>query len=839
MSSALPIFAVREALEAAWLENDLLVLCAPTGSGKSTCVPRWLAEDALLERAGVSGRGTIFVVEPRRVACRALALHLSRLEGCELGTKVGYAVRFDRRFDASTAICFVTPGVALRMLASGELESRGHTLMLDEFHERSAELDLLAAVGRQRASRDGLRVLFCSATLEAEALADELGAGLVRSEGRSFPVEICYRGDEGPSEDDLVPRVEGAVSEALAQLEGDVLVFLPGRGDIRRCADALRGRVGTAELVEVHGGVPPDRLADAFEGGVSRRVYLSTNVAESSVTLPGVRCVIDVGLVKRIVHRAGRSLLALERVARDAADQRAGRAGRVAAGVCWRLWGRGFALETTTPPELAGIELDDFVLRAAGLGLAGDAFDAAPWVTAPPSFAVESARGRLARVGVLDARGQLTALGRAYLELPVSADHAGLLLDAPECLRGDLADLVARLEVGRSLFARGHLPERVSEARAEAFADFGDELRLELAALRIGDARRHGLDARALSETRKVAAALRGAVEADLSTPERDGPRLRDPAALVRHVLARAPGFAFAPRPRQRRGTERGVRRRSEAWANDFGTELAVYPFEHPGRDEAGEEAKGPEAGLLFGARWVGVGRRARGVGELLMPISLDAIEAAGLGSLEVGTARIERGRGSRRIVATTTWRFSSVERESDGGELRGEALRQAAADLILGGGLYPDLADQLAADALHRDILVTTPPFDASEDPTEAKDAATWLRARLESVGLELNEDLALLEADDLRMPLDAWSTALVADPSILHSIREDFPLEFVDRGGRYRLVEVDAARRRAVLEPHDARAKKLGEPPAKLLPRYRGFGCWFVQASRRVKLR
>ncbi|MBL4632864.1 MAG: hypothetical protein JKY56_03275, partial [Kofleriaceae bacterium] len=335
--------------------------------------------------------------------------------------------RFDRQYSKSTRVLFVTPGVALGMLGQGELAARCHTLMLDEFHERGAEVDLLAARAQLLCKPGGMRLLLCSATLDSDVLADKIGGDVIRSSGRSFDVEISYHGEKGPSEDNIESRACQAVTRALAQCEGDILVFLPGRGEIRRCRAQLEGSLGRSsgrsagiELVEVHGGVSPERLANAFAVGDRRRVYLSTNVAESSVTLPGVRCVIDSGLSRRIMHRAGRSLLALSAIAQDAADQRAGRAGRVAAGECWRLWGQSFRLGPLTAPEVAGIELDDFVLRAATMGLDGSRFDEAPWISPPPAFAVERARARLVASGVLDADFCLSERGRAFGRLPVS-----------------------------------------------------------------------------------------------------------------------------------------------------------------------------------------------------------------------------------------------------------------------------------------------------------------------------------------------------------------------------------------------------------------------------------
>ncbi len=844
MESSLPISSARASLEAAWLAGRPIVLSAPTGSGKSTCVPLWLAEAQLLKSAGVQRDAMVLVVEPRRVACRALAVYLASLRGQAVGEEVGYAVRFDRQYGKSTRVLFVTPGVALGLLGQEEFSTRFHTLMLDEFHERGAEVDLLAARAQRLCKPGGVRLLLCSATLDSEVLADKIGGDVIASSGRSFDVEASYHGDKGPSEDNLESRICTATVRALAQCEGDILVFLPGRGEIRRCRAQLESRIGSGaervDLVEVHGGVSPERLAKAFVAGKGRRVYLSTNVAESSVTLPGVRCVIDSGLSRRILHRAGRSLLALSAIAQDAADQRAGRAGRVTAGQCWRLWGESFRLGPLTPPEVDGIELDDFVLRAATMGLDGKAFDEAPWISPPPAFAVARARERLVASGVLDERFCLGQRGREFARLPVSVARAGLLLDAPAPLRADLADLVARIEVDRSLVRGPAKSPTAQDARGRLFAQAGSEVEVEIAALRGGEARRHDLDARTLREMRKVAKALREAIGASPKDPTQSEPSFSDSQALVAHVLERTPELAFAPRSRGTKKSQ-GGRSKAVAWANDEGTELALYPYRLPDTEdgEPGGDAKMDEAALIFGARWLGVGIRARGVGEMALPVPLAALQRAGLGTLELGTPRIHRKGRSIAIEATQVWCFASVRREDKGGRLQGDALRKAAATLLAGGAMYPDLVSTLKEACLHRDMLNALPPFSEHPESADELSGEAWLYFRLGQLGLESAEDFALIEANDLVPDLEARVRALQADPGVLTALRKDFPLAFVASGARYQIKRVNLEMRRVVIEPSSSNAKKSGEPSVKSLPRYRSFSVVFEQASRQVKLR
>ncbi|MBL4632863.1 MAG: hypothetical protein JKY56_03270 [Kofleriaceae bacterium] len=449
-----------------------------------------------------------------------------------------------------------------------------------------------------------------------------------------------------------------------------------------------------------------------------------------------------------------------------------------------------------------------------------------------------------------------------------------MLLDAPPQLRTDLADLVARVEVDRSLVRAPAKSPAAQDARALLFADARNEVEIELAALRGGDAHRHELDARTLKETRRVATALREAIGANPVDPTKSEPTWSDREALIAHILERAPELAFVRRTRDaKKGRAQGGRAKAVAWANDEGTELALYPYRLPDvgdgvsgggisgkgasgegasgegmqkKGASGEVAKPDEAALIFGARWIGVGRSARGVGELALPIELSALKLAGLGTLEIGTPRIVRQRqtkgasgGSISIEATSVWCFASIRREDKGGQLRGDALRQAAASLLAGGAMYPELVSRLNETCLHRDMLESQPPFSEHPDPTGGRSGEEWLYFQLGQLGLENAEDFELIGVDDLMPDLEARIKAHHADPALLLQLRKDFPFEFVSGGARYRIKQANLDRRRVVIEPSSTNAKKRGEPSANALPRYRGFSVVFEQASRTVKLR
>ncbi|MFT5683088.1 MAG: ATP-dependent helicase HrpB, partial [Myxococcota bacterium] len=407
--STLPIEALRPDFEVA-IEHGPVVLSAPTGSGKSTQVPRWLL-----------ARGRVVVVEPRRVACRALASRVASLEGCALGSTIGYAVRGERRAGSNTAVIFVTPGIALRMLRGGDLD-RYDTLVLDEFHERGLDLDLLLALVTQSRSP---RLVVMSATLAGDQIAAHIGGVHLSGEGRLYPVSRRYM--PGRCEEPDIRGLEGRVSAALNAAEkdpGDVLVFLPGKGEIASVAGAIRG---DWEVIELHGGLTMKQQTRIFSPSGRRRVILSTNVAETSLTVPGIGVVIDSGLVRRTRYHQGRGYLTLMPIAADSAEQRSGRAGRLGPGICYRLWPERLTLAESTPPEVHRESLVPLLLAARACGADPDTL---PFLDPPRPYAVDDARQQLRLLGALGDDGQLTPRGEALFGLPLDAHLGRLLIEA-------------------------------------------------------------------------------------------------------------------------------------------------------------------------------------------------------------------------------------------------------------------------------------------------------------------------------------------------------------------------------------------------------------------------
>ncbi|MBU2150565.1 MAG: ATP-dependent helicase HrpB [Alphaproteobacteria bacterium] len=455
----LPVHEALPDLKASLRAGNAAVLVAPPGAGKTTVVPL-----ELLAEPWVAG-GKIIVLEPRRLAARAAAERMAATLGERVGDTVGYRVRLQSRISAATRIEVVTEGVFTRMVL-GDPELPGVACVIfDEFHERSLDADLGLALARdaQRLLREDLRLLVMSATLDGAAVARLLdGAAVIESLGRMFPVETRYLGRDAPSKDGRL-RIEDqavrAVERALAEETGSLLVFLPGQGEILRTAERLRERNRpNVEIAPLYGALDPrdqDRaIAPAPTG--KRKVVLATSIAETSLTIQGVRVVIDCGVarVPRYDPASGLTRLATVRVSRAAADQRRGRAGRTEPGVCYRLWDEAEtrALPAYADPEILDADLSGLALDLARWG-AKDATDLA-FLDPPPSAAFTEARALLQRLEALNRDGVLTAHGRALADMPLNPRLAHMVLKAADTGQAPRAARIAALITERGLGGR-------------------------------------------------------------------------------------------------------------------------------------------------------------------------------------------------------------------------------------------------------------------------------------------------------------------------------------------------------------------------------------------------
>ena len=450
--ASLPIDAALPALSKALADRNAAVLVAPPGAGKTTRVPLALLADSYFNNQ------KILMLEPRRLAATNAARWMSSLVGDEVGETVGYNIRFERKVSAVTRIEVVTEGILSRRLQSDPSLTGVGVVIFDEFHERSLHSDLALALCRdaQQGLREDLKIVVMSATLDAAPIASLLGnAPLITSAGRTFPVDLRYLHRE--VEGRLPETVAAAVHRALNETEGDILVFLPGAGEIRRCQRLLENLDdGQSPLIcPLYGDLPFAAQEKAIMPAGQRKVVLATNIAETSLTIEGVRVVIDGGWSRRQMYdpASGLNRLVTVRVSAASAEQRTGRAGRLGPGVCYRLW-TGHTQRTlvpSAPPEICSADLTSLALDLAQWGT-GDA-ETLSWLDPPPHAALTEGRRLLMTLGALDQHGRITKAGREMAALPLHPRLAHLLLaacrngyGAPAC---DLAALLSERDIFR------------------------------------------------------------------------------------------------------------------------------------------------------------------------------------------------------------------------------------------------------------------------------------------------------------------------------------------------------------------------------------------------------
>lgn len=770
------------------------------------------------------------MVEPRRVACRSLAQRVAELEATALGAGVGYWVRDDKRVGEATRITFATPGVALRIF---DRIPRYPTVILDEFHERTLDVDLLLALlgeryglaqggdpggDEQGDARDRHHLVVMSATLAGERVARHLGGCHLHAEGRVHPVEIRHlpEGTLLPDVRGVEKRVQAALREAR-DADGDVLVFLPGKAEIASCASALSGR-GDLEVVELHGGLSLSQQNRAFEPSSKRKVILATNVAETSITLPGIGVVIDSGLVRRTRYRQGRGFLTLVPVAQDSAEQRAGRAGRTGPGVCFRLWDEAAQLEPRTPPEVHREALAPLVLAAAACGADPEAL---PFLDPPEEHALEAAREDLRALralqdGALDG-AELTERGRQLFGLPLDASLGALLVEAearakeePEAggVLRDVVDLVSVLAPGRRIFQPQGKPRR--DQPPVPMEEACDAVAI-LKAVRGGeppDGRR--LARGTLAEARSVRERLEGAFGLG-ERPPADAGVDRERLALT--VLAADPRRAHVAR---RRG--RG-RRQRVGWSNG-GTEIELA------RESGLHRTEGVEAMVVLDTMALGLGGTdTRVLATCAMPVPLDWLARAGLGRRRIGEVEVERDDGHpRRLVARVERVFARRILVVTEEVPRGEPAREALVRLLVEGRVFRSAwqatRERLEAAALARDLACQGGrvglTFQEAEElfPDGVPDAETWALERLRELGFESGDDVVLLSAEDLAAP---------ELPSHLRTkLDRRFPRTLELPDATYDL-RYEPTRRRVTLEK--VAGRRTEPPPLSWLPKLEGF--------------
>lgn len=438
----LPVSAIAAEVNASLKVTPRLVVTAPPGSGKSTLLPLTILEDLPL--------GKLVMLEPRRAAARQIAMRMAQMLGEKPGETVGYRMRFESKVSAATRIEVVTEGVMERMLIDDPTLDGVAVVIFDEFHERSLTADLTLALTReaQNVLRPDLGIVVMSATMDTEALCRALDAPLIEAQGKLYDVSVVNGDDADIS--DCVPAVVSVVRKAYREQPGNILVFLPGAGEIAACADALVD-LPDAVVMPLHGMLPPAEQYRAIEYNPEgkRKIVLATPVAETSLTIEGIRTVVDSGLCRAVRYdpSTGLSRLVTERISLDMARQRTGRAGRLSEGVCYRLWTKAaeHRMRETRVPEITDADLSSMMLALEAWG--GGEPEELPWLTPPAPGHIAEGRRLLTLLGALDKQGRITARGRKMASLPCHPRIANMLVQASAVGLGALAaDIAAILE---------------------------------------------------------------------------------------------------------------------------------------------------------------------------------------------------------------------------------------------------------------------------------------------------------------------------------------------------------------------------------------------------------
>ncbi len=725
---------------------------APTGSGKSTRLPVWCSEF-----------GRVLVVEPRRIACRSLAGFVAGNLETRLGDMVGYAIRFEGKFRLESRIVFATPGIALRWYAEDGLNGFD-TVVLDEFHERRWDTDLLAAMLRM----GDKRLVLTSATVEGKRLAGFLGGSRLSSGGKLFPVDVYHnKSPTLPQSKDVDKRASDAAARALKYIEGgDVLVFLPGKGEISAVQSLLEKKLQGTEIIPLHASVDKNIQDKALKTAEKSRVILATNVAETSLTLPGVRAVVDSGLERRTHYRNGRTVLALCVISQSAAEQRAGRAGRLGPGVCFRLWSGEARLEPYTPPEVVREDPSEFLLAAAACGFNPRRLSCPDPI---PDHALEKVLDRLRTMGALDGSENCTEHGRGLFPLPLDSQLAHLIVaQKDENARQDMVDLAAALSPQGRI-----LPANQSERGAEELKEFAPEacdcctlIRL----LRHSPPSALRVNGSALSEAARIASQIRELLE----IPCPDTSRAPAREKLVQGVLKADPELAF-------------VRRVKRDWTLGNGREEV----------EIGKDTRmtGDRAAAIVLDRHSIPGKgttRTLTIGTCLMPVAFEELTLAGLGEVSRREPRLE----DEGVVVTAEHLYAGRVIDSRQEKPEGAGLCRAVAELICRGDLWPEQGERLIEDIRAWNLYIAL-GFDQGEEV----DARDWLAHGLEEIGLETMEDFEALDPEDIRFEgIPEWERPAFDRkyPRTLHLGDLRLSLEYEPKKKRVTLVRMGGTRKK-----------------------------------------
>ena len=783
--SLLPIDSLKAEFDQN-LKHNHLVVEAETGSGKSTRLPLWAAS-----------HGRVLVIEPRRIACTSLAEFLAQQSGEPIGVKVGYAIKLHAYFDENTQVVFVTPGVALRWFAEDKLASFD-IVMVDEFHERRWDIDLLTALLKQENNH---RLIVTSATLEGKKLTHYLQAKHLRSEGRCFPVSVTYRSTDSrylPNKKGCENDVVRAVKEALEDEDGDILVFLPGRKEITQCAQMLQS-LESVLVVKLHASVSDEERNRALTIQNQRKVVLATNVAETSLTIPNIRVVIDSGLERRTVQRNGRTALTLSNISKASAAQRMGRAGRVAQGTCIRLYGEHAPLELITPPELHREELVEPMLAAACCGYR---LAELPFLDRIPDKSLNLAFDTLKAMQAVDDQGEVTEHGRKVYPLPIDALFADLVTRIQtRAEKESMIDLAAALSVPAQLY---QLQSGEAAEALEKEEPWGCDASLMIRLVRGDQLPGISVDANVLEEAQGLAKQMRELFE--LPQLEVASRYRRDSFC---HAIAELhPELLFVRRARRRDALGNGmmemVTGRNSRFPDNEEAALVLDSHSVPGR---------------------GV-KQTLNLASAMMPVPLSLIKDLSLGEWQQGETNYEEETPRATMSLVYAGRTVVTEYQPLQGDVAIQSIVEMIEDETLLPGFAPLRKQQIRHWKLYNALGLNQQTIDIAA--MESLTLSGWLTEQLQTLGVASVEDMALFDADDLPFAgVPEWEYEEFAQKFPLKLLLAELKLD----------VEYFASRK--LVHVIYSEGSRKGDPKRWELPRWSGWKVQYKKASRVIDVK
>ncbi|EKO3848433.1 ATP-dependent RNA helicase [Vibrio harveyi] len=778
--SQLPIDSLQAEFDQL-VNHHHLVVEAETGSGKSTRLPLWSAN-----------HGRVLVIEPRRIACTSLAEFLADQSGQPLGKQIGYAIKLHAHYDENTKVVFVTPGVALRWFAEDKLASFD-IVMVDEFHERRWDIDLLTAILKQEKQH---RLIVTSATLEGEKLANYLDAKRLRSEGRCFPVTVTHRSLDSrylPNKKGCENDVVRTVKEALEDEEGDILVFLPGRKEITQCAQMLQN-INDVMIVKLHASVSDEERHHALTVQNQRKVVLATNVAETSLTIPNIRVVIDSGLERRTVQRNGRTALTLTHISKASAAQRMGRAGRVAEGACICLFGEHAPLELVTPPELHREELVEPMLAAACCGYR---LSELQFLDALPEKSLLSASQTLRGMEAIDQQGDVTEHGKKVYPLPIDALFADLVTRMQT-----KSEKEAMIDLAAALSVPAQLHQLQGGESAEALAQeepFGCDASLMIRLVRGEQLPGVNVDVSVLEEAQGLAKQMREVFE----LPELDVASRYKRDELTKAIAKLHPELVFVRRERRRDALGNGL------------MEMVV------GRNSRFPDKS--EAALVLDSHSVpgrGV-KQTLNLASVMLPVSLALLRELELGEWQQGETNYDEEVLRATMHLIYAGRTICTEYQALQGEVAVQSIVEMIDEQALLPGFAPLRKQQIQHWKIYNALGLNQTPVDKSM--LDDLSFSTWLIEQLETLGVESVEDIELFDADDIPFEgIPDWE---------YQDFAEQFPLKLVLAELK---LDVEYFVSRKLVHVIYTEGNRKGDPKRWELPRWSGWKVQYKKASR-----